>query len=411
MKTFWSWQSDTPGKTGRHFVKKALEDAIDALQTEIEVDEPDRELHLDHDRKGVSGSPDLANTILEKIRATSIFIADVTPVGETQNGKLIINPNVAIELGYALAHVGDNSILMVLNNYYGDRESLPFDLKQKAGPIMYSLKPDATTTELRQTQSSLSGIFKTAIRECIKDLIEKNGINHSEHREIDSTDNSAIYFQGGESLVERGINSDKLRVAYDNSAPLLYLRIIPEMAIPPLKHREVKDIIYGIKISPFRESVGGGASWERNRFGGITFTYENGRDGDCLFTTSQIFLNREIWGIDATLLSGEKFIPSEGFEKLYESSLKHYLEVAENLLSLKPPFIIEAGATAVKDFTMAISNSYLGPIYDDEIKSRHRLLSLEDNDINSILLSIFDDFFDAVGEKRPNNFRGFPTTE
>ena len=24
MKIFWSWQSDTPGKTGRHFVRDAL---------------------------------------------------------------------------------------------------------------------------------------------------------------------------------------------------------------------------------------------------------------------------------------------------------------------------------------------------------------------------------------------------
>lgn len=414
MKVFWSWQSDTPGKIGRHFVKKALEVAIDELQTEIEVDEPNRELHLDHDRKGVPGSPDLANTILEKIRATSIFIADVTPVGQTPDGKLVINPNVAIELGYALAHVGDQGLLMVLNGYYGDRESLPFDLKQKAGPIIFSLRPDVTKEDLIKEQRLLSGTFKVAIRECVAAFKKKAETKISKHIEIESTNNSAIYFDTGEALAEREFNGDIFRVEY-HSSPLLYLRVIPELAVSPLKQGEIKDIVFGIKINPLRRDVGDGAGWERNRFGGITFSNEKGPDGNNNFTTSQIFPNREIWGLDETLLSGKKFIPSVAFEELYESALRHYLEVAEKLLSLEPPLIIEAGATAVKDFTMAMPNTYLdgywGPIYNDEIKSRHILESLKDNYVNKILLAIFEDFFDAVGESRPVNFRGFPSVE
>jgi len=31
MKVFWSWQADTHGKTGRHFVREALADAIKLL--------------------------------------------------------------------------------------------------------------------------------------------------------------------------------------------------------------------------------------------------------------------------------------------------------------------------------------------------------------------------------------------
>ena len=63
--------------------------------------EPQREVSLDHDRKGVSGSPDLASTILDKIRASDVIVADVTPVGATGGdpGKKLINSNVAIEPG------------------------------------------------------------------------------------------------------------------------------------------------------------------------------------------------------------------------------------------------------------------------------------------------------------------------
>jgi hypothetical protein len=99
MKVFWSWQSDTPGKTGRHLIRDALMDAIDHLKRSPDIDEPARELHLDQDIQDVSGSPDLVLTILRKIDASVVVVADVTLVGETRANKKLINSNVAIELG------------------------------------------------------------------------------------------------------------------------------------------------------------------------------------------------------------------------------------------------------------------------------------------------------------------------
>jgi hypothetical protein len=109
VKVFWSWQSDTPGKTGRHFVRDVLQSVVDEIKQSLEVAEPtEREtqaaIHLDHDRKGVGGSPDLARVILEKIDQSALFIADVAPVGTVHERphdqtsgivKKIINPNVA----------------------------------------------------------------------------------------------------------------------------------------------------------------------------------------------------------------------------------------------------------------------------------------------------------------------------
>src|SRR5271166_3316347 len=159
MKVFWSWQSDTPGKIGRHFIRDALNAAIEQLKQTPDVQEPtEREtrsaMHLDQDRKGISGSPDLARVILEKIEQSAVFVADVTPVGETSNEKQrtqpkkLINPNVAIELGYALHALSDRALLMVMNDQYGSRADLPFDLQSKAGPIMFSLPPDADKTKI-----------------------------------------------------------------------------------------------------------------------------------------------------------------------------------------------------------------------------------------------------------------------
>ncbi len=142
MKVFWSWQSDTPGEEGRFFVRDALADAIKKLKQTEDIDEPlEREtreaLHLDHDRKGISGTPPIADVIFEKIRLTNVFIADVTAVGSLVRlkpsshespEKKLINPNVAIEYGYAVAKVGDEMILLVHNTHYGDLSDLPFDL-------------------------------------------------------------------------------------------------------------------------------------------------------------------------------------------------------------------------------------------------------------------------------------------
>src|SRR5689334_21575118 len=131
MKIFWSWQSDTPGKTGRHFVRDALQEAITHLKEAPDIEEPTAKetreaLHLDHDLKGIPGSPDLARTIHEKIDASQVVIADVTLVGHVPTAgekgakeKKLINSNVAIELGYALKAVTDKRVLMVFNLHYG----------------------------------------------------------------------------------------------------------------------------------------------------------------------------------------------------------------------------------------------------------------------------------------------------
>src|SRR5258708_27144927 len=105
MKCFWSWQSGAAGKIGRHCVRDALIAAIGQLKEAPDVEGPtEREtrsaMHLDQDRKGVSGSPDLARVILEKIEDAAVFVADVTSVGIVQGKqpdtppKKLINPNV-----------------------------------------------------------------------------------------------------------------------------------------------------------------------------------------------------------------------------------------------------------------------------------------------------------------------------
>ncbi|MFZ5675694.1 MAG: hypothetical protein ACOZAM_22275 [Pseudomonadota bacterium] len=99
ITAFYAWQSDRPSKVGRHFIRKALDDAAKRLSEDpaLEV-----EVVIDPDTEGVVGTPPVTETILQKIRAADIFVPDLTFVAKTDAGKLLPNPNVMAEYGYAL---------------------------------------------------------------------------------------------------------------------------------------------------------------------------------------------------------------------------------------------------------------------------------------------------------------------
>jgi hypothetical protein len=235
MKVFWSWQSDTPGKIGRHFVRDALGAAIKQLKETPEIEEPtEREarsaMHLDHDRKGIPGSPDLARVILEKIEQSAVFVADVTSVAmtttqtdETQRKK-VIDPNVAIELGYALHALGDRALLMVMNEHYGSRADLPFDLQTKAGPILFNLAPDADRKTITGASRQLASQLAEALELCIAQHVEAVR-QQTPFPEAPATANPAIYVQPDEILATGSGQQYQYRFSSEKGAA--YIRLFP----------------------------------------------------------------------------------------------------------------------------------------------------------------------------------------
>lgn len=165
MKIFWSWQSDRPKEIGHYFVRDVLRDAVKNLKQSEEIEEATREaIHVDHDIKDVSGSPDLMGTILKKIEKTEVFVADVTIVGSTPAGKSLINSNVAIELGYALRECTDSRVVLVFNEHYGKYDALPFDLRHKGGAVVFDLRPEASPAEIAGMRHSLTDAFVRKLR-------------------------------------------------------------------------------------------------------------------------------------------------------------------------------------------------------------------------------------------------------
>jgi hypothetical protein len=153
VRIFYSWQSDREPDVSSRFIAIALRSAIEALQPKFSV-----QLQLDSDTSGVAGTPPVSETILGKIRDCDLFIGDVSFVGSTANGsKLLPNPNVMTEFGYARHVLDDQQIILVMNAAFGPASALPFDLAHLRHPISYVLEEGSKPATRRQTREAFAG--------------------------------------------------------------------------------------------------------------------------------------------------------------------------------------------------------------------------------------------------------------
>lgn len=139
---FYSWQSDIRAAANRSLIEAALESAIEDIQDP--QGKPIINPAIDRDTAGVPGSPDISSTILEKIDNSSVLVADITLVDNGLLGRRFPNPNVLIEVGYAIKSLGFSRILLIQNTFNGSIEDLPFDLRGKR-IMTYNSHPDDTS--------------------------------------------------------------------------------------------------------------------------------------------------------------------------------------------------------------------------------------------------------------------------
>ncbi len=424
MKIFWSWQSDTPGKTGRHFIRTALLEAIKELKEAEDVEEPTERdiresLHLDQDRQGVSGSPDLARTILDKIDASVVFVADVTPVSTIQSKtaddekireKRNMNPNVAIELGYALRALSDKNVLMILNTYYGGREFLPFDLAHKGGPILFKLAPTANNKAIKEELTSLKSNLITALRPYLKIKNSATTITAPHFIEAQPTKSKAIYFEPNETLAVIGEDYDKVEYSYADSNGF-YLRLIPTILLSKPIYKS--DLLAGLShgnIYPLSASNQMGLHVANNY--GVISIEPGSPNGGPIKASTQLFVNGEIWGIARGLLINNEYgsyIPGKAFEDTFRKSLYNYIDFVQNTLKISPPYTVELGVVGIQGYSIAITRlETLGPFYDNELSIRLILNDTSSKALDTVLLNFFEELFRVSGYPRPRKFLRLP---
>jgi hypothetical protein len=166
LTVFYSWQSDLPRKLSRDIVQNAAADAIAKLRVDTSIEDAPR---LDHDTIDVAGAPEIARTIFEKIDRCGVFVADLSFVGTTLSDdgnkikKKLPNPNVLLELGYAVGRIGWERVILVMNTEFGSPEELIFDLRHRRFPITFKLG-NRNRHDAKAVQTDLSERIEEAIR-------------------------------------------------------------------------------------------------------------------------------------------------------------------------------------------------------------------------------------------------------
>lgn len=221
---FWSWQSDQPQRETRRLIRDALSDAINRIAATMEESERPG---LDHDTKNVPGSPEIVATILKKIDSASVFVADVTPISVSENGKHISNPNVLIELGYAKHALGTDRIILVWNTAITDCtvDNLPFDLRHRRGPISFDLPIGAPTSILRKKRETLSQQLEIALNACLANLPTQSELIPSWHSNAEN--DPSIWATGENAMAINHRHDPPVSMGFDHR-PRAYARIIPQ---------------------------------------------------------------------------------------------------------------------------------------------------------------------------------------
>ena len=161
-KIFYSWQSDLSSVTNFDFIQSELETAAKSIRDDESIKvEP----VIDRDTVGVPGAPDIADTIFSKIEGSQIFVADVSIINQSDKSRKAPNPNVLVELGYAIRTLGKERIIMVMNTAHGSPELLPFDLRMRR-VITYSM------VEGEKDQSAERKKLSSTLEQGIRTILE-----------------------------------------------------------------------------------------------------------------------------------------------------------------------------------------------------------------------------------------------
>lgn len=319
MNVFYSWQSDLSRDTNQ----KAISICIKKALTDIEENNNSIQLVYDEATRDEAGSPDIPSTILNKITRSDIFICDVTTVNSSDlSTRKMPNPNVLIELGYAISVLGWDRIIMVFNKIYGQfPNDLPFDIeKRKAHPYKIENKTD------KKGKTDLTNKIKNAIELIIK----KNPKKPSELK------------TKGEKEIKRDKDLSNLKIIISciNIPTIdLFISELPDKIIGRIfffwysfqsnydsNTFHIFDSVLREKLDNFRNAWGKSLS-----FGNLFSPSSNGRDY-ILYLPMDVFTDEKSEN-DYNELSGITNILRKSFKDLIVYLRETYIEIEVNDLS------------------------------------------------------------------------------
>jgi hypothetical protein len=153
----------------------------------------------------------------------------------------------------------------------------------------------------------------------------------------------------------------------------------------------------------------------RNRHGAFSFSMRPD-DRNVAYSVSQLFLDREIWGLDTYLLdpshllgqggATKPFIATAALEAGFTNSLRTYLEFVKTRLGHTGALRVISGITAVEGFTLAVPrnrfiSNFAGELVEPTIMYETDLAAAEPPRAKEVLLPFFERIWDVAGIARP----------
>lgn len=185
----------------------------------------------------------------------------------------------------------------------------------------------------------------------------------------------------------------------------MYLRLYPKFSLSPIQTGLDAKKLANKGLKPLGQQSG--YEPERNEFGAIVYSTIH---REKLYHLTQLFLSKEIWGIDARALNANYLktlearyseIINVGYvEEYFTEALQDYLSFAKNQLKLHPPLKIKAGLTGVKNYQLISNEKIIGRMLNDAISWDKEIASYE-IPAYEILAPFFDRIWEECGATRP----------
>ena len=382
-KIFYSWQSDRPNNTTRAFIEDALTKAIRNLgRADDDLYTPPREFELDKDTKGIPGSPPVADTIFRKIEECAVFVPDLTFCSMTDKKRPIPNANVLIEYGWALAKLGHERIVSVMNGAYGKPTgtNVPFNIRHTRWPHAYHLPEDACADKRNATKQDLIRHFEHAIGTALTTSEPPS----PSFIPLQPKSSTSSFLDDGDVLGRlppalRG-RPEPTTITW-REGPRSFLRVIPSVPTGPYGPLDLKTMLNTMPLRPFWSPRAHTQQSMGNEWGFVVFE-AGGTDELSADYIVQITRQGEIWGIDNYRLHARRvteeaklakeygfrdYHPQENvvefFEYEFARALGEYLDFARTQLKLTSPVTVIAGFTDIQGFQTYIPppNPHVSP--------------------------------------------------
>jgi hypothetical protein len=175
---FFAWQDDLPAEQYKNFIRSCLDAAIKQLRRSEVLYEA---IRRDEATMDEAGWPDIVATLLGKIEECSVFVADLSPIARTRRAeiapaRLLPNPNVLFEAGYALAKLAPSQITPIINEEALDAarlDDLPFDVRGRR-LLTYQLGPgDDIKAKRAEFTPRLKAALELAIEKGPRELLRR----------------------------------------------------------------------------------------------------------------------------------------------------------------------------------------------------------------------------------------------